>query len=570
MKNCLLIFVTFLFPGWAFSQCTPSSNSIPGVTPDIATNLPIAYTGIYYSEVLQVRTPLDTTINGTYAKLISVQINGISNLPAGFSYVCAPTNCTLGPLSNGCLLITGNPTLAQAGTYLLDINATISVKLYGVIPVTQQTKISDYKIKIAGPPVAKFYLDKYNSCAGDSVQMENKSANYPTNYLWTFNGGNPSTSTLKNPAVKYSTPGTYTIKLKASSPNGKNTLTKTSILHVIGMPTAALTSYLSDTICNGDSTRISAIQGNNLTYNWYKNGSLISGSSLYYYYAKTTGNYHVKVTNSQVGCEAVSPDKFINRVVLSLSVTPPNGLTTCFPNNIDLIATPNNNYSYKWFKGNQLINGVTTNIFSANVSGAYKVQVTNKRGCTRISTVQSVSINPKPGATFTAQGPTTFCNGQSVNLVANTPGNGGTYQWYRNKASISGATNYKYLATQRGWYTVKVGNSYGCFATSTKLKLTVNCRLSYPGTNELTFLNAVVSPNPSSSSAILAFETAEPGAITIEIYDALGKMNEMLANNFFEAGEHELFIHSENYTPGIYLVRITSTREQKILRLVVQ
>ncbi|MFD0962909.1 PKD domain-containing protein [Pseudofulvibacter geojedonensis] len=42
-----------------------------------------------------------------------------------------------------------------------------------------------------------------------------------TDYIWTFTGGTPSSSTEENPTVTYSTPGTYTINLEAT--NGKET-----------------------------------------------------------------------------------------------------------------------------------------------------------------------------------------------------------------------------------------------------------------------------------------------------------------------------------------------------------
>ncbi len=42
-----------------------------------------------------------------------------------------------------------------------------------------------------------------------------------TDYLWTFTGGSPATSTDENPTVTFDTPGTYTLELEAT--NGKET-----------------------------------------------------------------------------------------------------------------------------------------------------------------------------------------------------------------------------------------------------------------------------------------------------------------------------------------------------------
>ncbi|MGA1331305.1 MAG: cohesin domain-containing protein, partial [Bacteroidia bacterium] len=66
-----------------------------------------------------------------------------------------------------------------------------------------------------------------------------------------------------------------------------------------------------------------------------------------------------------------------------------------------------------------------------------------------------------PTAAITAAGPTTFCQGGSVVLNANT-GTGLTYQWALNGSSISGATNASYSASAAGSYTVVVFNAPTC------------------------------------------------------------------------------------------------------------
>ncbi|MFN6225236.1 MAG: cohesin domain-containing protein, partial [Bacteroidota bacterium] len=66
-------------------------------------------------------------------------------------------------------------------------------------------------------------------------------------------------------------------------------------------------------------------------------------------------------------------------------------------------------------------------------------------------------------ASITAAGNTTFCQGGSVVLYANT-GTGLTYQWRNNGNNIAGATNASYTATTAGAYSVVVNNSPTCSA----------------------------------------------------------------------------------------------------------
>jgi len=68
---------------------------------------------------------------------------------------------------------------------------------------------------------------------GGSISYEDLSTGYPTNFEWTFEGGNPTTSNLQNPTgIVYSTPGIYDVTLAASNSISADTLTKTNYVIV--------------------------------------------------------------------------------------------------------------------------------------------------------------------------------------------------------------------------------------------------------------------------------------------------------------------------------------------------
>lgn len=75
-------------------------------------------------------------------------------------------------------------------------------------------------------------------------------------------------------------------------------------------------------------------------------------------------------------------------------------------------------------------------------------------------------------ATITPSGPTTFCNGGTVTMSANT-GAGYTYQWIRNGANVAGATSANYTVNKSGNYQVKITIPGGCFNTSATTVVTV-------------------------------------------------------------------------------------------------
>lgn len=67
---------------------------------------------------------------------------------------------------------------------------------------------------------------------GGTVAFRDASTGNPTSWSWTFQGGNPSTSTSQNPSVVYSTAGTYDVTLSVTNANGTNSITKNAYITV--------------------------------------------------------------------------------------------------------------------------------------------------------------------------------------------------------------------------------------------------------------------------------------------------------------------------------------------------
>jgi hypothetical protein len=104
-----------------------------------------------------------------------------------------------------------------------------------------------------------------------------------------------------------------------------------------------------------------------------------------------------------------------------------------------LNANTGTGLSYQWKLNGTNITGATSSSYTANASGSYTVVVTNASTCSSTSTATVVTVNTLPTATITPATATTFCQGGSVVLNANT-GTGLTYQWFNNATAFSGAT----------------------------------------------------------------------------------------------------------------------------------
>src|SRR5690606_36073795 len=127
----------------------------------------------------------------------------------------------------------------------------------------------------------------------------------------------------------------------------------------------------------------------------------------------------------------------------------PNGATAfCAGGSVQLTA--GTNATYHWS------NGATTQSVTVSplTTATYTVTVANAEGCTA-STSITVTVHPQPVTAITPGGPTAFCPGGSVQLMART---GATYLW-SNGATTQSVTVSPATTTI---YTVTVATAHGC------------------------------------------------------------------------------------------------------------
>jgi hypothetical protein len=160
------------------------------------------------------------------------------------------------------------------------------------------------------------------------------------------------------------------------------------------------------------------------------------------------------------------------------TITASSATTFCQGASVVLTANTGAGLSYQWRLNGTNISGATTSSYTANASGSYTVVVTNASACSSTSTATVVTVNALPTATITPATATTFCQGGSVVLNANT-GAGLTYQWFNNTVAIGGATSSSYTANASGSYTVVVTNNSNCSATSSGINVTAVPNVDY-------------------------------------------------------------------------------------------
>ncbi|HYV95564.1 MAG TPA: PKD domain-containing protein [Chitinophagales bacterium] len=129
-------------------------------------------------------------------------------------------------------------------------------------------------------------------CEKFCLDFTDQSTNNPTAWLWIFDGGNPSTSTLQNPTqICYNLPGMYDVTLTASNAFGSLTQTFPNYITVYATPPAPVINQSGYTLFSSFAT----------SYQWQFNSVDIPGAIYQSYTVTQSGYYTVVVTDSH-GC----------------------------------------------------------------------------------------------------------------------------------------------------------------------------------------------------------------------------------------------------------------------------
>ncbi|MDA3912335.1 MAG: immunoglobulin domain-containing protein, partial [Bacteroidales bacterium] len=293
-------------------------------------------------------------------------------------------------------------------------------------------------------------------------------------YQWNGTGSTWNNWGSTNPHSWSSSSTGSTLYVRSWAQNGVCPSVYSSPVSVSIVADPAITTQpVGGTICTGGSRTLSmAASGGtpSLTYQWYRNGSSISGATSTSYSATSAGNYYCIASASGSGCGSAQTNTVTVTVVADPAITSqPVGGTICTGGSRTLSmaasgGTPS--LTYQWYKNGSSISGATSTSYSATSAGNYYcIASASGSGCgnAQTSTV-TVTVVADPAITSQPAGGT-ICTGGSRTL--SMAASGGTpsltYQWYRNGSSISGAISTSYSATSAGnYYCIASASGSGC------------------------------------------------------------------------------------------------------------
>ncbi len=386
----------------------------------------------------------------------------------------APSLSTLNNLSfctNGSATLNITPTISDVDNQLTDISETISVISSSNVNVsvnalsftqtqqhqfnftTSQTEVSVFTVQVIANdgtdnsntqtfiitvnmlPLVTATASDNQLCFGDFVTLTGGGA---STYTWSNNAQN-GVPIAPQSSVQYTVSGTDANNCSS---------TASTIVYVFNLPNVSAHATAT-TICDGSP--VTLFGDSAFTYIW--SNSVQDGTA---FNPSATNTYSVTGTDGN-GCS--------NTASLTINVNPKpnpqisaNGPTTfCNGNSVTLSSSVIG--SYLWNTSE------TTSNITVQTTGNYSVTVTDLNNCTGSSNLIAITVDSILVPVIIPNGSTTFCEGESVNLVSSITGN---YLWSTSETSQS------IIVDTAGSYSLTVTDANNCEGTAAPVLVTVD------------------------------------------------------------------------------------------------
>ena len=353
---------------------------------------------------------------------------------------------------------------------------------------------------------ADFTSNRTTICQGQSVEFLDVSYNLVTNRVWSFSGGNPSSSTISNPSVTYSQPGLYSVTLSASDGTTNDIETKTSYIRVLPSPTSlpfweGFEAYTS--LANLPNWEV---------YNLNNNNAFVLESN--------TAHSGIKCAKLVNFDDAPSNIDELMSAPIDLSTIPSGGAVTL---------------SFRYAYRKKMIEDFDY----------LKVFITNNCGDTWVQRKTIGGNQLSNIATASSWAPSSSQDWVTVHMP-NVTSNYFTAD-FRMRFRFEGEGGNNFYLDDINLY---------AGAPSNTLVLGVN--------DEASFSNPVLYPNPSNEEVHVSYHSQDVDDVNVSVLDLNGKV---LQHYFIKSnsGQNMVVFDIQALAQGSYMVKLSSTKGQIIL-----
>ena len=344
----------------------------------------------------------DYLYKGTVGVPYSVEVTNATGCKA----VSAPTEIAMNPIIIPTITAGGSTIFCQGGSvvltsstgnsykWMLDGNAisgatnaaytakiagsyTVEITSYASNCVTTSTAT---RVTVNASPTATITV----SPSSAFCQAFLLTASSGTSYQW-LTGGSPISGATNS---TFTGTGGNSYAVEITNAAGCKATSAVTPLPLASMMSVVISPAGPVALCAGQSAILNAPTGQGFTYQWSKNGAIITGATHASYTVTNAGLYTVTVSAS--GCSATSAG--VQVTVYSLvAVAAPAGETT-FCQGESVVLTANQNSLYKWMNNGNVISGATNMSYTATSSGSYTVEVSDVSGCKATSAPVLVAV----------------------------------------------------------------------------------------------------------------------------------------------------------------------------------
>ena len=461
--------LTVYFTNESTSNAETFSWSFPGGDPAASTeeNPVVVYSddGVYQAILITS----NGNGNDTLIRMAAVEVGLPSQ--AGFSVVVTGDTAVFANVSenadayhwdfgDGAASTDSDPVhvYTQSGSYEVTLTA------FGVCDTA--TAVQTVEVVLA--PVAGFIASDTSGCASLTVQFTDQSENTPTGWFWSFEGGDPATSTDPDPVVTYLQAGAFGVTLIATNGAGSDTLTLSGYVEAAAGPVAGFNTEVDGTVATFTNT-----SSNALSHFWdFGDGNVSEESDPVHTFA-AAGSYEVTLiaTNGCGSDTMVADVAVLLPPTAAFSANPEAGcapLTVSFEN-----LSSNDAESFGWhFPGG---NPATSDAFEPIVEyaqpGLYDVVLiafSASGGSDTLSLPAAVEVLPFPEAGFTYE----VLNGGEV-VFENTSAHADAYAWDFGDGNESTAAEPVHTYAETGAFTVVLTAEGPCGSDTYSLEVVI-------------------------------------------------------------------------------------------------